>query len=215
MKVKSNLDEVLYDRIIESLIRGDYAMGQKLSLDELAETFEVSRTPVVQAVKLLSNDGVLQVMSNGRIYVPEYQLETIRQICEVRQLIEGHALELLFSAPAPEREATLQRLEHHAQQCREVGRDGNFVELATADRKFHRCLVESAGNAILTETYTRIQGRFIVANYLLRPLSVRDYQGTVDGHAELLAAIAANDPSAGQQKLKYHIDQIIQTFPAS
>lgn len=73
-------DEILYDRIIESLIFGDYDMGEK---------FEVSRTPVVQAVKLLTNDGVLTVMSNGRVYVPEYKYETVRQICEVRLLVEG------------------------------------------------------------------------------------------------------------------------------
>ena len=57
MKVKNSLDEILYEHIVESLINGDYEMGQNLTLDELAHRFEVSRTPVVQAVKLLANDG--------------------------------------------------------------------------------------------------------------------------------------------------------------
>ena len=55
MKVKNSLDEILYEHIVESLINGDYEMGQNLTLDELAHRFEVSRTPVVQAVKLLAN----------------------------------------------------------------------------------------------------------------------------------------------------------------
>ena len=59
MKVKNSLDEILYEHIVESLINGDYEMGQNLTLDELAHRFEVSRTPVVQAVKLLANDGIL------------------------------------------------------------------------------------------------------------------------------------------------------------
>ena len=58
MKVKNSLDEILYEHIVESLINGDYEMGQNLTLDELAHRFEVSRTPVVQAVKLLANDGL-------------------------------------------------------------------------------------------------------------------------------------------------------------
>lgn len=62
MKVKNSLDEILYEHIVESLINGDYEMGQNLTLDELAHRFEVSRTPVVQAVKLLANDGILQIM---------------------------------------------------------------------------------------------------------------------------------------------------------
>ena len=50
MRIKSNLDEILYDRIIESLISGSYSMGENLTLDELSKKFEVSRTPVVQAL---------------------------------------------------------------------------------------------------------------------------------------------------------------------
>lgn len=87
MKVKNSLDEILYEHIVESLINGDYEMGQNLTLDELAHRFEVSRTPVVQAVKLLANDGILQIMGNGRIYVPEYDQEHVRQMCEVRQMV--------------------------------------------------------------------------------------------------------------------------------
>ena len=45
MKVKNSLDEILYEHIVESLINGDYEMGQNLTLDELAHRFEVSRTP--------------------------------------------------------------------------------------------------------------------------------------------------------------------------
>ena len=97
MKVKNSLDEILYEHIVESLINGDYEMGQNLTLDELAHRFEVSRTPVVQAVKLLANDGILQIMGNGRIYVPEYDQEHVRQMCEVRQMVEGHALERFMS----------------------------------------------------------------------------------------------------------------------
>lgn len=209
MKVKNNLDEILYDRIIESLLRGDYRMGQKLTLDELADKFEVSRTPVVQAVKLLSNDGILHSMSNGRIYVPEYQPETVRQICDVRLLMEGHALDLFLSGSGLPKEQVLPRLDRYAVQCNELGVEEKFVEMSTADRRFHRTLVESAGNAVLTDTYDRVQGRFIVANYLLRPRRSWHFQVTVDGHADLLEAIRSGDREMAQSKLKEHIDLLL------
>ena len=80
MKVKVNLDEVLYHKIIESLIRGEYAVGEKIMLNDLCEKFEVSRTPVVQAVKMLGKDGILKIMSNGRVYVPDLEEGTVDQI---------------------------------------------------------------------------------------------------------------------------------------
>lgn len=40
MKVKSNLDEILYHKIIESLIRGEYSVGQKILLNDLLENLK-------------------------------------------------------------------------------------------------------------------------------------------------------------------------------
>lgn len=211
MKVKSNLDEILYDRIIECLIRGDYAMGEKISLNDLAEKFEVSRTPVVQAVKLLANDGVLTVMSTGRVYVPEYQYETVRQICEVRLLIEAHALEVFMARTAGQN--ALRELTYYADKCRELNEQERYVELSTMDLKFHKTLVKCAQNEILDETYARIQGRFLVVNYLIRPLRSRDFKGTVDGHYHLLDAIRNGNLSEAQATLRDHIDRIIVFMP--
>ena len=70
MRVKKNLDKIIYDQIIDSFILGEYKMDDAISLDVLCEKYEVSRTPVVQAVKLLVNDGVLEKLSNGRVVVP-------------------------------------------------------------------------------------------------------------------------------------------------
>lgn len=212
MKLKTNLDEILYDRIIECLVSGEYVMGQNLTLNELAEKFEVSRTPVVQAIKQLSNDGVLQIMSNGRIYVPEYAPETVRQICEVRQLIEGHALTVFMSGGGTPLSSVLPQLERYAKQCSQFSGEEKPLEFATADRKFHRTLVESAGNGVLTETYTRVQGRFTVVNYLIRPLSVRDFKGTVDGHYEFLEAVKAGDGPRAQHLLKDHIERVARSI---
>ena len=142
MRIKSNLDEILYDRIIESLISGDYVMGENLTLDELARRFGVSRTPVVQAVKLLVNDGILISMSNGRLYVPEYSLDTVREMCEVRRLMEGYALDEFMAGRGRAADGVIRALDGYAEQCRRLAGETRYVEFATADRKFHRTLVE-------------------------------------------------------------------------
>ena len=96
MRVKSNLDTILYDHIVESLILGEFTMGQTVSLDELAEKYEVSRTPVIQAVKILVNDGLLETMTNGRVKVPEFNEDQMRKICEVRLVLENYAIKRIF-----------------------------------------------------------------------------------------------------------------------
>lgn len=207
MKVKSNLDEILYHKIIESLIRGEYAVGQKISLDELCEKFEVSRTPVVQAVKMLNKDGILTIMSNGRVYVPEYEMSTLRQVCEVRRLIERHALETFMQDPQ-KIERAYEEMLCHADGCRDCLKEKAYVELAIEDLALHKTLVRWAGNEILTGLYTGVQGRFIVANYLARPLRDRDYEGTVADHYKLLEAIRSGNIEAAVKRLLSHIGGI-------
>ncbi len=46
------------------------------------------------------------------------------------------------------------------------------VELALADLELHKAIVEGANNEILNDVYVGIQGRFIVVNYLIRPLKI-------------------------------------------
>lgn len=208
MKLKSNLDEILYQKILESLIRGQYAVGEKVMLDELCEQFEVSRTPVVQAVKMLAKDGVLTVLSNGRAYVPDYGPAVLRQVCEARVLFEQHALGTVMQDVGL-REKALEAMGGHAELCREHLKEKRYVELALEDLKLHRSLVRSAGNDILTDLYPGIQGRFIVANYLARPLRDRDYEGTVRDHFALLELIRKNDAQGARERLLQHIGGIM------
>jgi hypothetical protein len=211
MKVKNSLDEILYEHIVESLINGDYEMGQNLTLDELAHRFEVSRTPVVQAVKLLANDGILQIMGNGRIYVPEYDQEHVRQMCEVRQMVEGHALERFMSGLGLSAESVLAQLNRYSEEgVRLTGSSFSPKEFAMLDRRFHRLLVEASGNRILLETYDRVQGRFLVSNYLLCPLRLRDFSGTARDHVRLVESIRSGDITRAQHCLQQHIEGVLR-----
>ena len=140
MRIKSNLDEILYDRIIESLISGSYSMGENLTLDELSKKFEVSRTPVVQAVKLLVNDGILCSMSNGRLYVPEYDRQSVLEMCQVRELIEGYALRVFMSGEGASTKQILPRLESYAEQFKLLSNESQYAEFATAESSTARLL---------------------------------------------------------------------------
>ncbi|MCC0632854.1 GntR family transcriptional regulator [Clostridioides sp. ZZV15-6388] len=213
MKVKSNLDEILYHKIIESLIRGEYSVGQKILLNDLCEKFEVSRTPVVQAVKMLNKDGVLTIMTNGKVYVPEYEYDMVKQVCETRTLIETYALEKMMKEEDDEVfQQKLDTIKKYSDKCEIFYQQGKSVELALTDLKLHKAIVEGANNKILKDIYVGIQGRFIVVNYLIRPLKNRNYEGTVQDHFEILEYIEKRDTKKAVEKLRNHIQGTIKRF---
>ncbi|WP_227868027.1 GntR family transcriptional regulator [Clostridioides sp. ZZV15-6388] len=213
LKVKSNLDEILYHKIIESLIRGEYSVGQKILLNDLCEKFEVSRTPVVQAVKMLNKDGVLTIMTNGKVYVPEYEYDMVKQVCETRTLIETYALEKMMKEEDDEVfQQKLDTIKKYSDKCEIFYQQGKSVELALTDLKLHKAIVEGANNKILKDIYVGIQGRFIVVNYLIRPLKNRNYEGTVQDHFEILEYIEKRDTKKAVEKLRNHIQGTIKRF---
>lgn len=206
MRLKTNLDEIIYGKIIESLIRGEYAVGEKIMLNDLCEKFEVSRTPVNQAVKMLSKDGILVTLTNGRVYVPEYKYDTVRQICDVRELVETYALRnFLKENDEVKFKEKLARFEEYAEECKKYLQQDDHVALAMADIDFHRAIVASVENDILTDLYTSVQGRFIIVNYLVRPLKERNYEGTVKEHFELLHFLKERDEEGAIYAITKHI----------
>ena len=201
MRVKKNLDKIIYDQIINSFILGEYKMDDAISLDVLCEKYEVSRTPVVQAVKLLVNDGVLEKLSNGRVVVPTFDQNQIKNICDVRLMIEKHAIEHFLSETG-ELSLLLDQLEICAKKCEE------YLELSKTDLRFHRVLVSGAGNEYLSELYKRIQGQFLVANYLVLPLRNRNFRSTVDDHYKLLEYLRNKDMEQSEKMIAGHINNI-------
>lgn len=207
MRVKKNLDKIIYDQMIDSFILGEYKMDDVISLDVLCEKYEVSRTPVVQAVKLLVNDGVLEKLSNGRVVVPTFDQRQIKNICGVRLMIEKHAIENFLSG-TEDITSLIEQLEICARKCEEYLEQGNFLELSKTDLRFHRVLVSGAKNEYLSELYKRIQGQFLVANYLVLPLRNRNFRSTVDDHYKLLECLGKKDMDESDQLIANHINNI-------
>ena len=56
MKFRKNLDVILYEKIRESFLRGEFKLGEKIGIDKLAEKYEVSM-PIVEKVNQVLFEG--------------------------------------------------------------------------------------------------------------------------------------------------------------
>ena len=204
MKLKSNLDTIIYNLIVDALFLGEYQMGQTILLDEFANKYEVSRTPVIQAVRLLVNDGILESMSNGRVMVPVFDREQMRKICDVRLLMEEYAIKIVVARGEQETEF-FNTLEKLAGETTKAFLNDEKLEFQKRDLNFHSTLIAECGNEYLTAEYKRIQCKFIVANYLILPLEKRNFKDAARSHEELVRLIKANDLEGSLKLIKEHI----------
>ena len=209
MKIKQNLDEVIYSQIIDSLILHKYEMGEQILLDTLAENYGVSRTPVVQAVRLLANDGVLDLQRNGRVRVPVFTPAEVKQILDTRLLLEDYAIDELEKKKAAEDyDEWCKKLEEIADTCRLHIQQDDILNFNRYDLKFHTHLVKGSGNPFLVDLYKRIQGRFVVANYLSSSWTNRDFSAADTAHHRIVNALEQCDFAACKEILREHIYSI-------
>ena len=211
MALKKNLDVTIHEAFLEEILQGNWKPGQALNLDELAERYGVSRTPIQQALKRMHTQGMVVFSSKGHFSVPTFSEKEVCDIIEMRLLLEHQALTDIQNKLLP---MDFETLEHLAGECVASNKTSNIVQTRRTDLDFHRVLVEQAGNRCLSEVYDRIQGQFIVANYLLTSHTRSQQQVASDDHERLLAALKAGNFTRAHDIIEDHIQGACQNILA-
>ena len=205
MGLKKNLDLVLYDKIKDRLISGAYQPGQIVLIDEVAEHYGVSRTPVVQAIKRLENEKILISAPNGRVRVPEYANKEIRDICETRYLLESYAVDEIIRRGDEE---FLQKLRDTEAVRSAIDQERDYVQACKADMTLHKLLVGGAANGQVDDLYNVVQGRFLVVSYISIDEHLRKQERVSSQHKMLLKCLGKGDADGAKALLHTHIMEI-------
>ena len=81
MYIKEGLDDVAYKKFIEGFYSCSYKPGQRIDPAELTDKYQMSRTPIVHALKRLANEKIVEVQGNGRFFIPVPTVKDIQDIC--------------------------------------------------------------------------------------------------------------------------------------
>lgn len=85
------LGQRVRSRLRDAIMAGRFTPGQKLTIRSIASDLEVSQTPVREALFNLAAEGILELRSNGSVYVPELTEQRILELTKIRVALEGLA----------------------------------------------------------------------------------------------------------------------------
>lgn len=203
IKLKKNLDALIVEKLKEQILASRWEPGQTLSPDEIAQQFGVSRTPVVQAIKMMSMEGILNIRSNGRIEIPVFSRKQVIDICKVRVRLEDFAVKTICEQ---KNDLEIQKLNAIARECAEQIRDhNNIIETRKLDLKLHRHIVAASGNDCLLDAYVKVQGQFMTANHLLMNHSDALQSMASNEHFKVLEYLGKYDYKNASKTLEHHI----------
>ena len=147
----------IYELVREKIIWLDLMPESILNLSELAESFEVSRTPIKEALIFLQADGWV-LYQGSHFMVTPLSLDRIKEITEIRSLIEVQANIWAMNRITPEELAALGELEKGILQIDDTSSNNQMIEL---DVKFHQSLFRAAKNSQLAQLPERMLGHYL------------------------------------------------------
>jgi DNA-binding GntR family transcriptional regulator len=174
-------------RLRELILDGTYPAGTRLAELEVAAVLGMSRTPVREAIRALSADGLVRPTGWG-VAVVALDTSDLDHAYQVRAALEGLTAELAAVRQRDGRiaPADLASVRGAATDAAEAGRLQEAVE---HNRRFHRRIAELAGNTIALSTLDRLWDQILISTLHSLAAPARPAQVAAQ-HDELLAAIA-------------------------
>jgi len=195
------LRDAVTHEVREMILDGVFAAGSRLVETDLAERFGTSRGPVRDALAALERVGLVETLPRRGTFVTQLTATDIAELYELRLALETTAIAAAITAAEPDAHAELGELLAELEAAL-AGDDARAS--GEADMRFHRRIVELAGNSRLLRAWNRIADQTIL---LMRDLShVRpDIQGPSGDHRTILAAFTSGDIGLGQRAITDHL----------
>lgn len=150
------LGEIIYQHIYEDIISLKIPPNAKLNESKIAESLNVSRSPVKYALGKLADDKLV-IKNEGKIsVVPSMGKDESRQLLEARIAIEGYAAYLAANRITQEQLNDMNKL---VRQYEGIGESINPDTYADCDHDFHAIIINAARNEFIGKMYNDIESR--------------------------------------------------------
>lgn len=197
-------------KVRELLIAGAFRPGERLSEQQMAERFSVSRNSLREAFRVLTSEGLIVHHPNRGVFVVSPDEADVIDLYRVRAIIQKGAL----AALVPEHPA-LNRMHHLVGEAEAASARGEWAAVGTLNMEFHRAMVSLADSP-------RLSARFDLVLAELRLVFGQLGDGAplhapfITANAELLAALRAGDIGMAQRLLDTYLSRseraVLATF---
>ena len=187
--VRTTARERVYKALREWIVAGTLLPNERLNDVEIANYFSVSRTPVREALQMLSEQKLVTMVPSSGTFVAPLDPEDLVYVYDLLGTLQAHAIDLAISHFTGD---DLKVLRHTNENFYHYAKNCDSVEAIRADWEFHHKIAEVAANPYLI-TYTeqlmlqahRNECRFFKENIH----SDRSYEA----HSKIIDALAAKD----------------------
>lgn len=196
------------DAIRRSILRGTFRPGDRLDQQQIADDLDVSRSPVREAIRTLSAEGLVTTIPNRSAVVTERSLPELEELYFIRGVLEGTAAER--AAPQMD-ERILKKL---AAILAQADHTEDFEELLVLNNDFHISVFSAYEQPILVAYIQQLRNMVAPYNRLYLDLVDGKEEAWAD-HRQIYEACVRQDGESAKFETKRHLNRVFRRLEES
>ncbi|MDD0809144.1 GntR family transcriptional regulator [Curvibacter sp. RS43] len=196
-----SLHNEVADRLREHIFAGELSPGTFLDEVALCERLQISRTPLREALKVLTAEGLLRHEPRRGCFVNEVTEQDLDEIFPVIALLEGRCA---YEAARHVSEADLQALAVLHERLQQHAQARQIPEYYAANYAIHEALIQLANNRWLAQVISDLRKILKLARLQSLQATGRIEQSLTE-HLAVFAALKARDPEGAEAAMRTHL----------
>jgi len=202
-----------YERIKNMIINQELLPGNPIVESNFADEFNISRTPIRAAIRLLKEDGLVELVPNKGTFVKSFTKNDIILCLEMAECLEGMATYLVaekykLGDLVKSNFNNLKKLEKKMNDALEVS---NLSVWSKCDEEFHNQIIKLCGNYYIMNEYERVKTHLNCVLWFITPLHI-DKRVSTNEHQMIIEAICEKDPDKARQIAQIQRNRVRKKF---
>lgn len=205
--IGKNISEEIVELIKEQILNGELNPGNRIVETKLAKELGISQTPVREAIRQLSGEGIITIVTNKGPMVREFCMKDVFEIYSLRAVLEGLAIRLATQRAS---DVDIGKLRQFYEEMKAKLNDEDVPSLLQDSLYIHQTIVRLSGHERLDAIYKSLSFQIALANRMLGKQSTKKKE--VEQHWELIEALTLRDPDEAERVMRKHIHRSYREF---
>jgi DNA-binding GntR family transcriptional regulator len=193
--------ELVTDAIRAAILRGRFRPGDRLDQTDLAVELHVSRSPVREALRILTAEGLVTHYRHRGTVVTERTVDELKELLFIRQLLEAAATRRAVTHMTPERLRKLEQIITEAEQST------NMERVLILNNEFHTTIYLAYDQKYLIDEIQKMRNKVAPYNRLYLDGPGQKAQAWAD-HRAIYEACAAGDADRAAEESSRHLERV-------
>ena len=187
---------------------GKLAEGDKVNEGELCETMGISKTPLREALRVLSVEGLIRLVPNRGAFVTKPTFEEIAEMFDVMSLLEGYCARAACEKMTPKNIARLEKLHAKLEDNFERRDQEEYIRI---NNQYHSLVQEIAGNRTLNQIVAGLRKKILLYRFQSLNLPER-FECSIREHRDLLEAFRQRHHTRAEALMREHLQNQSQAL---